>query len=456
MVNTERIEELFKEIESGVFDFKADSDSVHAFDVKELLLEVRDLDIDKYISLLKRFPSNQLAEVIAELPDHLQEEASESLGIKKLVRIASNMDTDDAADFLQNISDVDSQKAEKILDKINVDDQEKIRNLISYDDEVAGSFMQSELFKANESELVAQTISRLREVKIQDKSVEITKIFVLTDSNEFVCTIGLEELVLFSDKMSIKELASEEHVKTSSISSNHLEDIREVVEKVCDYNISVLPIVDEEGILVGRITSDDIYDLIQNRATDEMFHLAGLNPETEQGESLIDSAKSRGGWLLINLITAIGASCVVSYFDATITSFVSLAILMPIVASMGGNAGTQSLTVTIRRISTGELTYKNSVATIKKEIILSLINGLVFSLIIGFVASYWFNIPWLGVVIGLSTIVSLLTAGFSGAVTPIILEKLNIDPAIASSVILTTITDMMGFFSFLWLAKELL
>lgn len=450
------LNKLISKITEMINDHNSENVNIHPFDIKEILLEIRDLDEDEYFNALNKLSNELLADVIAELPPHIQEETSQQLGVKKLAKIATEMDTDDAADFLQNIGEKDTEKAEHILEKINPEDQKVIRSLISYEEDVAGAYMQSELFSVKESESIEQAISRLRTLKKNGEMDSISKVFIIKDSGEYICSVGTDELILLSPHDLFETVLSNNEIKRMEVSSNHFDEIKDVVEKVSDYNLSVIPIVDDSGILVGRITSDDIYDLIENQATDEMYGLAGLNADVEEADNIFKSAKNRGFWLGINLFTAIAASAVIALFDSTIQSFVSLAILMPIVASMGGNAGTQSLTVTVRQLSTGDIEFEDAFGTIKKEVLLSLMNGLFFSVIIGFASYFWFKIPYLGIVIALSTIINLFLAGLFGAIIPLILEKLDIDPAVASSVILTTVTDIAGFLSFLGLAKLLM
>ncbi len=433
--------------------YRQDNGTVHPFDIKETLLEIRDLNEEEYFNNLKRLPNELLAEVMAELPSHIQEETSHHIGVRKLAKIATEMDTDDAADFLQNIGEKDTEKAENILEKINPEDQKVIRSLISYEEDVAGAYMQSELFSVKESETIDKAINRLREMKKDGEIDSVSKVFIVKDSGEYICSVGLEELILLPPSYQFQTILKNNDVKRFEASANHFDEIKDVVEKVSDYNLSVIPVIDERGILLGRITSDDIYDLIENQATDEMFGLAGVNAEAEETDNIFKVAKKRGFWLGINLFTAIAASVVIALFDSTIQSFVSLAILMPIVASMGGNAGTQSLTVTVRKLSTGDIGFDDAYETIKKEVLLSLMNGLFYSVIIGLTSYFWFQIPELGFVIAASTIINLFLAGFFGAMIPLFLEKIDIDPAVASSVLLTTITDIAGFLSFLGLAK---
>ena len=234
------------------------------------------------------------------------------------------------------------------------------------------------------------------------------------------------------------------------------DDIRDIVQKFQEYDLSSMPIIDDNGILLGRITSDDIYDIINEQATDQMYHLAGVNDEAEEDEDIFKAGKSRAVWLGVNLITAIIASLVIGLFTDTLQSIVALAILMPIVASMGGNAGTQSLTVVVRQLALGDIAQHDAFRTIKKEVILSLANGFLFAIIMGIIASIWFDKGMLGIVIALSMVINLLSAGFFGAMVPLLLKKMEVDPAIGSTVVLTTVTDVVGFFSFLGLATLIL
>jgi magnesium transporter len=239
------------------------------------------------------------------------------------------------------------------------------------------------------------------------------------------------------------------------VGHNH-DDIENIVQKFQEYDLASMPIVDYNGALLGRITSDDIYDVINERATDQMYNLAGVNDDAEEDDDLLKAGKARAVWLGINLITAIIASLVIGMFEETLQSIVALAILMPIVASMGGNAGTQSLTVVVRQLALGDIAKHDAYRTIKKEVILSLANGLFFAIIMGIIASVWFDKGMLGVVIALSMIINLFMAGFIGSMVPLLLKRIDIDPAIGSTVILTTVTDVVGFFSFLGLATVIL
>jgi magnesium transporter len=214
--------------------------------------------------------------------------------------------------------------------------------------------------------------------------------------------------------------------------------------------------VNDRGILLGRITSDDIYDIIEEGATEQIYNLAGVSDVAEQEESIWKIGKSRAIWLGVNLLTAIAASLVIGLFDTTLQSLVALAILMPIVASMGGNAGTQTLTVTVRQMALGDIDMDEARETIQKEVVISLMNGMLYAIVMGIIAYLWFQMPMLGAVIAAAMVINLLSAGFFGAVIPLSLKRFGVDPAIGSTVLLTTVTDIVGFFSFLGLATVVL
>jgi magnesium transporter len=449
-------QDLYDSILMELSEYNDENKVLYPYDIKEKLLELRDVDEDRYHRALKAVPNELLAEVIAELPGHLQEDAAEYLGSFKLAKVASEMDTDDAADFIQNISENHEGIAEGILENIDKEDREVIQTLIAYGEDEAGSFMQSELFSARLDENIGESIYRLKNLKEEGEIDNIFHVFITDNNGKFICSIGLEEVIIMDYKQTYQAIIDHEDKLYTQIVAQDKDDISDVVESVSKYNLSVIPIVNEESVLIGRITSDDIYDIIEDLATEDIYNMAGVNAEAEEEEDWGKLIKSRALWLGINLITAIAASVVIGLFDTTIQKFVSLAILMPIIASMGGNAGTQSLTVTVRQLATGDIDEDDAKETIRKEVILSLANGFFFAILLGGLAHMWFKMPLLGVVIALSTIINLLVAGLFGSVIPMLLEKWDIDPAVASTVLLTTITDIVGFFSFLGLAKVIM
>jgi magnesium transporter len=428
-------------------------ESVHIYEIAGLLKNLHDEDEELYVKILDTLPHEILAEVILEMPQQHMEEAYEQLGAEGLASLASELDTDDAADLIQNIEEVNEELAEEVLSKLSDNDRATIETLISYGDNEAGAYMQTELFEARSDESVGDSIKRLRAMKADELIDNVHQAFVVDKHRRLIGAILLEDLILHESDELYRDIMHEGH---NTVHVHAHDDIYDVVEVFANYNLNTLGVVDENQILLGRITADDIHDVMEERATEQIYHMAGVNEEAEEDEEFWSIGKTRAIWLGINLITAIAASIVIGFFDATIEAIVALAVLMPIVASMGGNAGTQTLTVTVRKIALGEIEGKEAYATVKREVFLALFNGLIFSILIGVVAYLWFKIPLLGLVIALSMIINLFFAGFFGTIIPLGLRRAGIDPAIGSTVILTTVTDVVGFFSFLGLATLIL
>jgi magnesium transporter len=426
---------------------------VHPFDIADLLIEIKEVDEDTYTACLNKLPSTLLAEVLVELPKSFQEEIYTNYGPKKLAKLTESLDTDDAAVLIQHIEEVDEKKADAVMSNLSDEDRDTIEELISYEDDEAGSYMQTEVFEAHLDETIGASILRLKKMKAHREIDNVHHVFVVSDKRKFIGMIPLEDLILHGPKELYKDVIEEGKI---TISVDPHDDIKNVIETVSNYDLSVVAVVNDKGLLIGRITADDIYDIIEEGATEQIYHLAGVNDTAEQEESIWKIGRARGVWLGINLITAIAASLVIGLFDSTLQSLVALAILMPIVASMGGNAGTQTLTVTVRQMALGDIEADEAKKTIYKEVFISLMNGVVYAVTMGIVAYIWFQLPMLGIVIGLAMVVNLLSAGFFGAVIPLTLKKFGVDPAIGSTVLLTTVTDVVGFFSFLGLATIIL
>jgi len=453
LTNQEKLNEIIDIVFLEINQFKNENTTIHPYDISEQLLEIRELDKDSYFNVMKKIPHELFAEILSEMPEYIQEEITEFFSTKKIADIASKMDTDDAASFIQNLSEDNEEVAQDILERFDEEDKEIIEQLMSYEDTQAGSYMQTELYSAHINENIGRSIKKLKKLKEAGELDNIWHVHVTDKSNKYLGSVGLEELIIFEHNLTFEDIPFE---KYKNYFINHKSDIKEVVEMFTNYNLTSIPVVDDENILLGRITSDDIYDIIQETATEQIYNLAGVNDEAEQEEDMFVIGKTRAIWLGLNLITAIAASLVIGIFDETIQSLVALAILMPIVASMGGNAGTQTLTVTVRQMALGDIIGADARRTIYKEVIISLVNGFVFALVIGVISYVWFNIPLLGVVIAISMIINLISAGFFGSVIPLLLQKAGVDPAIGSTVLLTTVTDVVGFFSFLGLATLIL
>ncbi len=432
-------------------------DHFHPSDIAYRLKKIKKNSNELFYEYLHKIPKQYLGEVLLELPDSLREKAYNSLSYEQISRALEKLETDNATDIIQGIEEIDQEKAKNVLDSLDKKDQDDINWLKKYDETKAGAYMQTELFSAHINETIQDSIDRLKFLKKNHHIENIHQVFVVDDDTTLIASIPLEDLVTYDFKLKYKKILEknkEKNYKPISVVGD--DNIGDVVKQFEKYNLSVVSVIGYKNRLLGRITSDDILDVIEQNATEQMYQLAGVDEDYDQDEELFQTGRKRASWLFINLLTAIMASLVIGFFDETIKEFIALAILMPIVASMGGNAGTQTLAVMVRQLALGNIDEHDSSYAVKKEIFLSLLNGILFAIILGFIAFAWFESAMLGFVIALSMIITLFCAGFFGAIIPLVLKKIKIDPAIGSTVILTTVTDIMGFFSFLALAKYLL
>ena len=430
---------------------------LHPSDIAYSLKKIEQKSEKDFFHIIKQLPEDILGEVILELPENLREDVYEELSIEKLTDAVDELESDDATDIIQEIEELDEEKAKEIFEGLEEEDQQEIDWLKRYEEDEAGSYMQTELFSANLNETIQKSLDRLKKGKAESELENIHQVFIINNDKKLVASILLEDLIIFDFEKTYEQiLSSNEENKFKPFVVKDKDDIDEVAKQFEKYDLSVVAVIGYQDMLMGRITSDDILDVIEDNATEQMYQLAGVDDDFEHEDNLLMTAKKRALWLFLNLGTAILASLVIGIFDETIQSFVALAILMPIVASMGGNAGTQTLAVTVRQLALGDIDFDNSKDVIKKEVFISIFNGFLFAIIMGVVAWIWFNIPMLGLVIAMSMIINLFSAGFFGAVIPLMLKKFDIDPAIGSTVLLTTVTDIVGFFSFLMLAKIIL
>ncbi len=428
-------------------------DELHPSEISNLL---KDLDEKSFNEAVQAIPKEFIANVALELPDRYFEDVVESFTVKELAESLTELESDDQTDFIQELEEIDHSIAKAVFNQLHEDDQADILQLKQYHEDDAGAHMQVEVYTANLHHTVHDVIKEFAERRRKDELENVNYLFVTDEKNYLRYGIGLDNLLVFDFDKTLQENIEENPEKYKLVVGHDHDDIHDIVQKFQEYDLASMPIVDDNGILLGRITSDDIYDIINEHATDQMYNLAGVNDDAEEDEGIFKAGKARAVWLSINLITAIAASLVIGLFEETLQSLVALAILMPIVASMGGNAGTQSLTVVVRQLALGDIAKHDAYRTIKKEVILSLANGLFFAIIMGIIASIWFDKGMLGVVIGFSMIINLFIAGFFGSMVPLLLKRMDIDPAIGSTVILTTFTDVVGFFSFLGLATIIL
>ncbi len=430
-----------------------DISEIHPSNIAKILKNVND---EEFADAVKLIPKDLVGDVALALPDRFFDDVVEHLSVDELSHAVSELESDDQVDFMQELEEVDGEKASEVFDNLHEDDKKEITKLQKYEENQAGAYMQLELFTANEEEIVQDVIKRFAHLRKENEVENVQNLFIIDKAQKLQYAVGLDDLLIFDFSKTIIENIKSSEESFEPISQIDTQDIKEVVHTFEEYDLSVLAITNPYGILLGRITSDDIYDIINEHATEQMYNLAGVDDEAEDDDEIIKAGRKRATWLGLNLFTAIAASLVIGLFSDTLQSIVALAILMPIVASMGGNAGTQSLTVVVRQLALGDISSGDALRIIKKEVLISLGNGFVFAVIIGIIAAIWFDTKMLGVVIALSMVINLFMAGLFGATIPLFLKKMDIDPAIGSTVILTTVTDIVGFFSFLGLATYIL
>lgn len=430
-----------------------DISDMHPSDIAKILKGLSD---EEFSDAIKLVPRDLVGDVTLALPDRYFDDVVENLSVDDLSHAVTELESDDQLEFMQELEEVDESIATEVFDNLHKDDQQEITKLQTYEEDVAGSHMQLELFTAYKDEIVQDVIKRFARLRKENEVENVQNLFITDEDKKLKYAVGLDDLLIFDFSKTVIQNIDASDESFEPIKATDTDSIKEVVHIFKEYDLSVLAIVNAYGVLLGRITSDDIYDIINEHATEQMYNLAGLDDDAEEDEEILPAGKKRAIWLGINLLTAIAASLVIGLFAETLESMVALAILMPIVASMGGNAGTQSLTVVVRQLALEEISEGDAVRIIKKEVIISLMNGVLFAIIIGIIAALWFDKGMLGVVIGLSMVINLFIAGLIGSTVPLLLKRMDIDPAIGSTVILTTATDIIGFFSFLGLATYIL
>lgn len=446
-----------KELIDQHLDENLEDNELSPYELAQHLKTLKKHDEELFAQYLEKLDPEILGDVAIELPDHMLKDVIDTLPAEKIVEALEELESDDATDLLQYIEDIDEDKARELFNELDRENQNEILRLRSYEEDRAGAHMQTELFSAHLEEKLGNAVARLRREKQEGKLENISQLFIIDKNGVLQYAIPLEDLILFDFTKTLKqniESAQIDHYKPHV--ANDMDLMQNVADMFQEYDLNVIAVTSSTGILLGRITSDDIHDYIQESATEQIYNLAGVDDESEEDDTLFKAGRGRAVWLGVNLITALFSSSIIGLFDETIAAYVALAVLMPIVASMGGNTGTQALAVTVRRLALGEIEFKDAKNVLKREVSISLINGLIFGVVMGIIASVWFDKGMLGVVIGLSMVTNLFFAGFFGTIIPLTLRRFNIDPAVGSAVILTTFTDAIGFFSFLGLAKWIL
>jgi magnesium transporter len=392
-------------------------------------------------SLVERLRADFDPEILAELDQTVCDEVAEQLGTKTLAAAIAKLESDDA---LTLISTLEEPKQHLVLQAIPAALRAMLEEGLAYPEDSAGRLMQRHFVAVPAFWTVGETIDFMRES--DNLPNDFYDFFVVDPRHRAVAKVALSRVLRSKRPVRIADIMDDE-IFTVPVTM----DQEEVAYIFAQHDLISAPVVDDAGRLVGAITVDDVVDVIQEEAEEDIMHLGGVR-EDDLYEAVLDTGKSRFSWLFLNLITAVLASVVIGLFEATIEKIVFLAVLMPIVASMGGNAGTQTLTVAVRALAMKELTRANAMRVLSKEILVGAFNGIVFAVLIGFVAWFWSGDPAIGMVIAGAMVITLVVAGFAGTAIPLGLARSGIDPAVGSSVILTTVTDVIAFAVFLGLA----
>ena len=421
-----------------------------ASDVAAVLADISPGDIAHLISssppstrdeLWTLLDHEQEADVLNELPDDIRNTFLAELQPEAVAEIISQLDDDDVADILHELPQADT---DKILGSLTDDDRDRFETALSYPDDVAGGLMSTDALTIR-ADLSMDVV--LRYLRRHTRLPENTdSLIVVNRDYKYVGLLPVRTLLVSDPHVSVREMMKTEREPLDAMTSAD-----EVARRFERNDWISAPVVDPQGKLLGRITIDDVVDVIREQADHSLAVMAGLG-DGDVFTTVLATAPQRAIWLAINLATAILAASVIAFYQDTIEKVVALAVLMPIVASMGGIAGTQSLTVLIRAMAMGQINDRTEIWLVRREIFVSIINGLIWAFVIAIIAAYWFDDTTLGLIIAFAIIINLITAGIAGASLPLILDRLRIDPALAGGVVLTTITDVVGFFAFLGVA----
>jgi magnesium transporter len=418
-------------------------ETLHPSDVAELIALLSPDMREKFVRLVdKKIP----AEVFAELDPKIMSEIVDHMDFDTFVSAVQELDSDDAVFILE---DMDKKDVQEVLEQMPETDRLVLQRALDYPEDSAGRMMRSDYVAVPPFWTVGQTIDYLRED--QDLPDEFLEIFVVEPTHKPIGIVQLNQVLRAQRSAVMGEIIDDDFTAVS------VDTDREQVARLFErYNLVSTPVVDAEQRMVGVITADDVLEVITEEAGEDILRLGGVTGEATMSDSVVGSIRGRFTWLLVNLATAIAASIVIGLFDASIEKMVALAVLMPIVASMGGNAGTQTLTIAVRGLATRELSVVTARRVIVREVSIGLINGLLFAAIGGLIGAFWFNDVWLGLVLAMAMVVTLIVAALAGILVPIGLDRMGVDPAVASSVFVTTVTDVIGFLAFLGFATILL
>jgi magnesium transporter len=436
----DRMVELVRRGELTLFTRRA-----HDFEPADLAEVLTALDEKERVSVVQALPPELSSQALAEMPEEAHaEETLAALDPDLAAEIVDELDDDDAADIL---GELDPKRQEQILSA--VEDRSDVDQLLRYHEETAGGLMTTHMVTVTDTSTAEQALEEIR--RQAEEAEDFYQVFVVDAENHLVGTLPFKDLVISRPERPVRAFMTDADIFVTPDL-----DQEDVARLMARYNLPSVPVVDEQGHLLGRVTFDDVIDVVEAETTEDLLKFGGVSPDEELAAGWRTAVRSRLPWLSVNLLTAFLAGGVVYSFQHTIQRTLALAVWMPIIAGMGGNAGTQALAVTVRRLALGLLPVKVFTRVVGKEILVGIINGLAIGVVVGIVAAWMGEGPRLGLVVFLAMVGNLMVAGFAGAFIPILLERSGIDPAVASSIFVTTFTDVCGFLLLLGLAGMLL
>jgi magnesium transporter len=412
---------------------------LHEADLGDL---IEALDPDDRVSLVELTGADFDFSALNEVGDSVREEILEELEPETVAEGVRELESDDAVELIEGLDEADQ---EEILEKLPPTERVVLERSLEYPENSAGRRMQTEFIAVPPDWTVGQAIDYMRDTP--DLPERFYEIYAVDSAQHWQGAVSLDVLLRSRRPVPLAELIDEDRRRVSV-----LDDQAEVARMFGKYNLVAAPVVDTTNRLVGVITIDDVVDVIEEEADEDLKALGGVTSDEELSDNVWTIARARFNWLLVNLATAFLASSVLGLFEGQLEKMVALAVLAPIVASQGGNAATQTMTVAVRALATRELGSNNALRVVMREGLVGLVNGLAFAVITGIAAVAWFKIPALGVVIGLAMVCNLIAGALGGILVPMVLERVRADPAVASGTFVTTITDVVGFFSFLGIA----
>ncbi len=414
-------------------------------DISSIMMELNEGEQSSVFSILVQHDRRLAAETLKVLGVEPGLELLNQISSEEISKVLQELETDSATVF---VSALPEENAQEVLEQMDVEESTEVQHLLQYEEDTAGRIMTPSVFALFEDLSVSEAIHTIQTAKELEV---IFYLYVVDERNHLVGVVSVRELLIAPPSTPLKKIMT-----TDVISVATETDQEEVAREVALYDLLAIPVVDQENKLVGVVTVDDVIDVIKEEASEDIFYLAGVEGHDHLHTPPLTSVRRRLPWLVVNLATALLAATVVAFYEPTIAQFSFLAVFLPVVAGMGGNSGTQTLTVIVRGLALGEISWESGKSILSKEIVVGLNNGIITGILAGLVAYLWKGSYVLGMVLGGAMIINVALAGVVATLVPLILRMMNVDPAIASGIFVTTFTDAVGFLSFLGLATYFL